>query len=134
MPQSTRSLSRESWHDQRTVILLCMIRGVVSFVTIIGMLPSLIRWVMNGSISIQAAALLMLLIVVLLSLGSRAVTFTGPVIAVIAFALQYAPEQTWPGLLTAASALLPLGIALFGIYIMLSSFRHKHAIRDTRKR
>lgn len=110
-----------------------MIRGIVAFVTIIGMLPSLIRWVVNGSISIHAAGFLMLLMVFLLSLGSRAIAFTGPVIAVTAFALQYTPQQTWGGLFRTASTLLPLGIALFGIHIMLGSFRHKREIRDPRK-
>lgn len=107
-----------------------MTRGIVAFVTILGILPALARWTINGSMSIQTAGLLMILMVALLSLGSRGIAFTGPVIAVLAFGLQYAPQQTWKGIWYAVASLLPLAIGLFGIYLMLASFRKKRCRRS----
>ena len=64
------------------------------------------------------AALLAILLVFLLSIGSRAFKFIIPFVALTAFAVQYADSATWDGILKPMMALLPLGIALFGIYII----------------
>lgn len=104
-------------------------RPFIAFITILGMLPSLVRWTVQGNISVHAAAGLAILMVILLSIGSRAIVFTGPIIALAAFGLQYAPKQSLDGLWRPVMALLPLAITLFGIYLMFAGLKRKTLVQ-----
>lgn len=86
------------------------------FVSILGLLPVLVRWTVQGKISVQTAAILAVLLVFLLAIGSRA-------FRVMAFGLQYADNGTWQSFWGVISTLLPLGVALFGIHIVFGALR-----------
>jgi len=78
---------------------------------------------MNGTLSVEWAGLLMLLMVVAVCMGVKKFVFkvVVPVAAVIIFAAQYAngDKKTFEANL---SALLALSLALLGFYIMLRGF------------
>jgi hypothetical protein len=92
------------------------------FVTILGTLPTLIRWTVQGKLSVQTAALLAVLLIFLLSLGNRTFRILAPIVGLAAFGLQYADEATWNSFFRPIALLLPLGMALFGFYIMFTGF------------
>jgi hypothetical protein len=100
-------------------------RLIFVFVTILAMLPTLLKWTMQGKISVMTAGVLAVLLVFLLSLGSRAFRILAPALGLAAFGLQYADEGTWNSFLRPIAMLLPLGMVLFGIYIMFSGFGGK---------
>lgn len=98
-------------------------RLLIVFVTILAMLPTLVRWTAQGKMSVSTAAITAVLLVFLLSMGTRVLRLMLPVVGLAAFGLQYADDGTLKSFWGAIAALLPLGIALFGFYIMFSGLR-----------
>jgi hypothetical protein len=98
-----------------------------AFLAILGFLPLILRAALAGTISLNAAAVLMILMVLATLLGVKRFIFkvVMPVVGVALFAAQYANGDThnfWAIL----SALLTLALTLLGFYIMLGGlFRTK---------
>ncbi len=105
-------------------------RLFITFITILGALPTLVRWTVQGRISVEMAAIFAVGLVALLSMGSRAFRIFGPIIALVAFGLQYADDGTWQNFWAPIIALLPLSVALFGIFIMFRGFSAKRQRED----
>ena len=92
---------------------------ILAWLAIVGFLPLILRAAMNGTLSPQWAAILMLILVVAVCIGVRRFVFrvVVPIAAVVLLAAQYSNGDT-KTFGANLSMLLALSIALLGFYIM----------------
>jgi uncharacterized membrane protein YfbV (UPF0208 family) len=93
---------------------------IFAWLAILGFLPLILRAAMNGALSPEWAAVLMLLMVVAVCIGVKKFVFkvVVPIAAVVLLAAQYSngDTKTFGAIL---SALFTLSLMLLGFYIML---------------
>lgn len=91
-----------------------------AWLAILGFLPLILRAAMNGTLSVEWAAILLILLVVAVRIGVKKFVFkvVVPIAAVVILAAQYAKGDT-KTFGANLSALLALSLALLGFYIML---------------
>jgi hypothetical protein len=104
-----------------------------AWLTILGLLPLILRAAMTGTLSPELAAILMLVLVVAVCIGVRKFIFKVvlPIGAVVILAAQYSNGDT-KTFGANLSMLLALSIALLGFYIMLRGIigPNRHRRRD----
>ncbi|MBI4658924.1 MAG: hypothetical protein HY735_08780 [Verrucomicrobia bacterium] len=91
-----------------------------AWLAILGFLPLILRAAMNGTLSVEWAAILTLLMVVAVCIGVKKFVFkvVVPIAAVVLLAAQYANGDT-KTFGANLSALFTLSLVLLGFYIML---------------
>lgn len=99
-------------------------RPLLAWLAILGALPFVIRAGLNGSLSAEQAAILLVLFVVALALRVRLSRIVIPVAGVLVLAAQYSHGD--PKVFQAnLGALLALSLAMLGIYIMIPKRRRR---------
>jgi general stress protein CsbA len=107
------------------------VQPLLAWLTFLGYLPLIIRGMVNGTLSPEVAAILLLVIVVAVRAGVKKFysKIVVPIVGVVLFASQYSKGDTnsfWAIL----SAVFTLSLIMLGFYIMISGFfRTKHNSR-----
>jgi hypothetical protein len=103
------------------------VQTIFAWLAILGFLPLIVRATMAGTLSVELAVLLTLLMVVAVCIGVKKFVFkvAVPIAGVVILSAQYAHGDTqtfWANL----SALLTLSLVLLGFYFIISGlFRSK---------
>lgn len=106
-----------------------MTHRVLAFFTILGAVPILFRLYASGTISLHLAGMAMGILILSLLIGRKVAKVVLPIFGVAILAAEYTqgnPSQ-FAGALT---ALFALGIALYGVYIMLSGVFRSEKTND----
>jgi hypothetical protein len=97
-----------------------MKRAFLALITLVGLVPALVRWVTDGQISVGVASLLAVLVTLLIALDGISFRIVVAMIAVVGFGLHYGSDGNWRTFGATVLELAPLIICLFGFYVIFN--------------
>jgi hypothetical protein len=101
------------------------VKLLLAFITIAGFVPTIVKWVADGRISIQMAALMGILMTALIAMDRISFRAVIAVISLATFGMAYASDGRWQSFASVILIVLPLVICLLGFYIMFRAFFRK---------